>query len=44
MLRYGIFLFLLSALPFLHGCAPLVIGGAAATGVMVSEDAAPSAP
>ena len=38
MLRYGSFLFLLSALPFLHGCAPLVIGGAAATGVMVSED------
>jgi len=29
---------LLAVLPLLHGCAPLVIGGAAATGVLVSED------
>jgi osmotically-inducible protein OsmY len=27
-----------AALPLLDGCAPLVIGGAAATGVMVGED------
>ena len=37
MLRCGILL-LLAALPLLHGCAPLVIGGAAATGFAVSED------
>jgi osmotically-inducible protein OsmY len=37
MLRCGILL-LLAALPLLHGCAPLVIGGAAATGFVVSED------
>lgn len=29
---------LLLAVPFLHGCAPLVVGGAAATGVVVAED------
>ena len=37
MLRCGILL-LLAALPLLHGCAPLVIGGAAATGFVVGED------
>jgi osmotically-inducible protein OsmY len=37
MLRCGLLL-LLAALPLLHGCAPLVIGGAAATGFAVSED------
>jgi osmotically-inducible protein OsmY len=37
MSRCGILL-LLAALPFMHGCAPLVIGGAAATGFAVSED------
>lgn len=29
---------LLVALPLINGCAPLVLGGAAATGVMVAED------
>ena len=29
---------LAAALPLLHGCAPLVVGGAAATGYLVSED------
>ena len=42
MMRYSSSAFilplLLAALPSLHGCAPLVIGGAAATGVLVSED------
>lgn len=28
----------LGALPLLHGCAAVVVGGAAATGVMVAED------
>lgn len=28
----------LLAAPLLHGCAPLVVGGAAATGVVVAED------
>lgn len=37
MSRCGILL-LLAALPALHGCAPLVVGGAAATGVLVAED------
>ena len=37
MSRCGILL-LLAALPVLHGCAPLVVGGAAATGVLVAED------
>ena len=31
-------LLLLAGLPFVQGCAPLVIGGAAATGVSVAED------
>lgn len=29
---------LLIAAPLMHGCAPLVVGGAAATGVVVAED------
>jgi osmotically-inducible protein OsmY len=29
---------LLLALPLLHGCVPLILGGAAATGVVVAED------
>ena len=29
---------LLLALPLINGCAPVVVGGAAATGVMVAED------
>ena len=33
-----LFLVLLFAVPLLHGCAPLVVGGAAATGVVVAED------
>jgi osmotically-inducible protein OsmY len=37
MMRHVIWL-LAAGLPLLHGCAPLVIGGAAATGVMVAED------
>jgi osmotically-inducible protein OsmY len=37
MMRHTI-LVLVAALPLLHGCAPLVIGGAAATGVLVAED------
>jgi hypothetical protein len=32
-----LFLVLLFAVPLLHGCAPLVVGGAAATGVVVAE-------
>ena len=31
-------LLILSALPLLHGCAPLVVGGAAVGGVMVAQD------
>lgn len=31
-------LVLLIAVPFINGCAPLVVGGAAATGVIVAED------
>jgi osmotically-inducible protein OsmY len=41
MMRYSNWSFILplfAALSLLHGCVPLVIGGAAATGVMVSED------
>src|SRR5262245_4897137 len=37
MMRYA-FLLLLAGLPLLHGCAPLVVGGAAATGVIVADD------
>jgi osmotically-inducible protein OsmY len=37
MARYAILL-ALAALPLLHACAPLIIGGAAATGVLVGED------
>lgn len=33
-----LFLALLVAAPILSGCAPLVVGGAAATGVVVAED------
>lgn len=36
-MRY-VYLTLLAALSLLHGCAPLVVGGAAATGVVVAED------
>ena len=34
----GIVLAVLLAAPFINGCAPLVVGGAAATGVVVAED------
>lgn len=37
-MRLLIALLLTSFLPLLHGCAPLVIGGAAAGGVMVAQD------
>jgi osmotically-inducible protein OsmY len=37
MKRYALLL-LAAILPLVQGCAPLVIGGAAATGVMVAED------
>jgi osmotically-inducible protein OsmY len=37
MMRYALLL-LAAILPLVQGCAPLVIGGAAATGVMVAED------
>ncbi|MCC7486961.1 MAG: BON domain-containing protein [Burkholderiales bacterium] len=37
MMRY-VFFFVIAALPFVKGCAPLIVGGAAATGVMVAED------
>lgn len=37
-MRHIIVLLALSALPLLHGCAAVVAGGAAATGVMVAED------
>ena len=36
-MRYTILL-LLASLPLIHGCAPVVVGGAAATGVMMAED------
>ena len=36
-MRYAI-LALLAALPLVQGCVPLVVGGAAATGVVVSQD------
>jgi osmotically-inducible protein OsmY len=29
---------LLAALPLIHGCAPLIAGGAAATGILVAQD------
>lgn len=37
-MRYIIILLALGALPLLHGCAAVVVGGAAATGVLVAED------
>jgi osmotically-inducible protein OsmY len=37
-MRYIIGLLVMSALPLLQGCAPLLVGGAAATGVIVAED------
>jgi osmotically-inducible protein OsmY len=37
-MRHIILLLTLGALPLLHGCAAVVVGGAAATGVMVAED------
>ena len=37
MMRYVILL-LAASLPLLNGCAPLIVGGAAATGVLVAED------
>jgi osmotically-inducible protein OsmY len=37
-MRHFIILLTLGTLPLLHGCAALVFGGAAATGVMVAED------
>ncbi len=36
-MRYAIWL-MVAALPLMHGCAPLIFGGAAATGVLVGED------
>jgi osmotically-inducible protein OsmY len=36
-MRHAIVVFI-AVLPLLHGCAPLVVGGAAATGVVVAED------
>ena len=36
-MRYGILL-LVAGLPLLHGCAPLIVGGAAATGLVVADD------
>ena len=36
-MRYASLL-LVAGLPLIHGCAPLVVGGAAATGVVVAED------
>jgi osmotically-inducible protein OsmY len=39
MMRYPtLSLILIALLPLMHGCAPLVVGGAAATGFAVSED------
>ncbi|MBI4205408.1 MAG: BON domain-containing protein [Betaproteobacteria bacterium] len=35
---HRLFLVFLLAVPFINGCAPLVVGGAAATGVVVAED------
>jgi osmotically-inducible protein OsmY len=37
-MRHFIVLLAFGVLPLLHGCAALVVGGAAATGVMVAED------
>ena len=37
MMRYAILL-LVAALPLMNGCAPLVVGGAAATGYVLGED------
>jgi osmotically-inducible protein OsmY len=37
MMRYAILL-LIAGLPLVQGCAPLVFGGAAATGVIVADD------
>lgn len=37
-MRHTILMLAFSALPLLHGCAAVVVGGAAATGVMVAED------
>ena len=37
MMRYAILL-LVAGLPLIHGCAPLVVGGAAAGGVLVADD------
>ena len=36
-MRYTILL-LMAGLPLIHGCAPVMLGGAAATGVMMAED------
>ena len=37
-MRHALVLITLAVIPLLHGCAPLVIGGAAAGGVMVAQD------
>lgn len=37
-MRQVLLVSLLLAVPFIDGCAPVVVGGAAATGVMVAED------
>ena len=38
MRRILLSLLMLASLPFIHGCAALVVGGAAAGGVMVAQD------
>ena len=37
-MRHALVLLMISAIPLLHGCAPLVVGGAAAGGIMVAQD------
>ena len=37
-MRLALVLLMISAIPLLHGCAPLVVGGAAAGGIMVAQD------
>ena len=37
-MRQTLALLMLAVFPLLHGCAPLVVGGAAAGGVMVAQD------
>jgi osmotically-inducible protein OsmY len=37
-MRHTLALLMLAALPLIHGCAAVAVGGAAATGVMVAQD------